>query len=267
MQELEKIKRVEDAMRLRWIEDEKGWIKLPARAWPEYQPKASCIPKLRQQCAECDGAWFPSATCAKTKFDLATALVFTGEGPPEGVELYKALALQGNLDAMVATAITLIELDDGVGVEVDEEEGMRWLEKATQANSAQAEYEMAVCYYNGNPLAEDEPAAAAFFKRAAAQGHVGGMFMYGDCLMDGIGCEKDMAAAIPWMYAAAEKGHRAARSRILALLNSMDQISRGDEFGEGKFTDSSRLTLRSGFQDQKIDLGLLPQAVPPAPRQ
>ena len=39
--------RAEEAeMRLRWERDELGWRKLPARAWPAYQPTVEEIPKI-----------------------------------------------------------------------------------------------------------------------------------------------------------------------------------------------------------------------------
>jgi len=41
----------EDEMRLRWRRDELGWRKLPARAWPPYQPTAEDIPALAARLA------------------------------------------------------------------------------------------------------------------------------------------------------------------------------------------------------------------------
>jgi hypothetical protein len=251
MDELNKLQEIEVDMRARWIQDENGWRKLNPRAWPPNQPKAEAIPELRKRVAECEGVWMPAADCEQTKFDLASALVFTGERPDEGVGIYKAMAEKGNMDGMVATAVTLIE---GLGVDVDEKKGFEWLEKATQAGNAQAQYEMGVCYYNGDPIPEDESKAFAYFKLAAEQHHQAGMFMYGDCLLDGIGCEKDVAKSIPWIYAAAEMGHRAARSRILAFLNSAGTFT-----AEGKFTDTSRLSIRKEHQAEEIDLKILPQ--------
>ncbi len=42
----------EDEMRLRWQRDELGWRKLPARAWPPYQPTADDIPVLAARLAD-----------------------------------------------------------------------------------------------------------------------------------------------------------------------------------------------------------------------
>ena len=65
---------------------------------------------------------------------------------------------------------------------------------------------------------EDERAALELLRRAAEQGHTGGLFMAGACLFNGVGCEQDLARAVRWTYQAAEQGHHTARSRVLSLL-------------------------------------------------
>ena len=71
-------------------------------------------------------------------------------------------------------------------------------------------------------------------QEAAARGHAGAQFMYGDCLLEGIGVGRDAVAAVPLLLSAAEQGHRAARSRLLSLLDAGGQVA------DGQFTDSSR---------------------------
>lgn len=113
----------------------------------------------------------------------------------------------------------------GLGsLEADEEEGLRWLRRASDANNSQAHYELGTLNYCGNysVVPEDERGAFAFFERAAATGHVGGMFMVADCLLSGVGCERDEARAVPLLYSAAEKGHRTARWRLLQLVDEWE---------------------------------------------
>eukprot|EP01047_Picozoa_sp_COSAG01_P075163 COSAG01_NODE_12791_length_1685_cov_1.468474_1_plen_127_part_00 len=71
-------------------------------------------------------------------------------------------------------------------------------------------------------------------QEAAARGHAGAQFMYGDCLLEGIGVGRDAVAAVPLLLSAAEQGHRGARSRLLSLLDAGGQVA------DGQFTDSSR---------------------------
>ncbi|CAE8651984.1 unnamed protein product, partial [Polarella glacialis] len=125
-------------MRARWVKEEEGWHRLPPRAWPEVRPKADEIPGIREQIelqrCPSPGSARLSPTCAKLTFDLASALVFAGVDPPAGVALYRGLASVRDLDGMVAAAVVLLE---GLGVERDEEEGVRLLRDASHRGSAQ----------------------------------------------------------------------------------------------------------------------------------
>ena len=68
-------------------------------------------------------------------------------------------------------------------------------------------------------------------------GHAAGLFMYGDCLLEATGCAEDGGLAVRCIHAAAEQGHRGARSRLMSLLKMDGQVT------EGIFTDSSRQSL------------------------
>merc|ERR1712079_558897 len=61
--------------------------------------------------------------------------------------------------------------------------------------------------------------------------------MLGDCLLDGVGVERDRGEAVEWLVIAAELGHRGARSRVLAVLEKKEGVT------YGLFTDASRQTL------------------------
>ncbi|CAE8674270.1 unnamed protein product [Polarella glacialis] len=208
-------------MRARWVKEEEGWHRLPPRAWPEVRPKADEIPGIREQIelqrCPSPGSARLSPTCAKLTFDLASALVFAGVDPPAGVALYRGLASVRDLDGMVAAAVVLLE---GLGVERDEEEGVRLLRDASHRGSAQGLYELGtLLYVGGGGLEEDEAAAFALFQQAASQQHTSGMFMVADCLLEGTGCEQDLASAVPLLHASAVNGHRGARQHLRQLLD------------------------------------------------
>eukprot|EP00930_Biecheleria_cincta_P016964 TRINITY_DN1361_c0_g2_i1.p1 TRINITY_DN1361_c0_g2~~TRINITY_DN1361_c0_g2_i1.p1 ORF type:complete len:313 (+),score=71.58 TRINITY_DN1361_c0_g2_i1:26-964(+) len=217
---LEPLRPGEADMRTRWTKEEEGWFKLPPRAWPEVQPKAEEVDALRAklETERCPSPGYEmSPSCAKLTFDLASALVFAAVDPPQGLDVYRSLGKSGNLEGMVASAVVLIE---GLGVKQDYKEALQWLHKAADADSAQALYELASLLYTGGAgLAEDEPEALRLWRRAAAQQHRDAMFMVADCLLEGIGCEPDLAAAVPLLHAAAMKGHRGARQHLRQLLD------------------------------------------------
>lgn len=219
--ELAKLRPREKALRERWIAEEEGWHKLPARAWPAVQPKAAEIPGLRAQ-LEAERCPPPNSrtmtsTCRQVTFDLASGLVFSHADSPAGFQIYCELAGAGDLDAMVGAATCLGE---GLGAPRDDAEAVRWLREAAVGNNAQAKFELAMGYFAGSlELDEDEAQAFALFQEAATQGHSSANFMVGDCLLEGAGCPSDPAASVPYLLRAAEKGHRGARQHLRQLLD------------------------------------------------
>jgi len=222
---LEKLRPGEAAMLKKWEEDEDRWHLLPPRAWPPNYPAPDELDGLRKRLAD-EGCPPPlaggapqSESCVRLAFDLATCLTFNGLDEPTGLRTYRALA-EGCDDAesMVAVGVVLLE---GLGVQPDEAEGLRWLRRGAAAGSVQGAYELGVASYTGLDeagLACDEAAAFALFESAASKLHTAALFMLADCLIDGCGCERDHARAVPLLHAAAERGHRLARAYLREWL-------------------------------------------------
>merc|ERR1711862_77836 len=64
--------------------------------------------------------------------------------------------------------------------------------------------------------------AAKYFRKAAKLGNVAAAYMYGECLLDGVGVSRDRAKALSWLVRAAQSGHKTAQSRVLAVLDYLD---------------------------------------------
>lgn len=220
-EELEKIRISEEAMLKRWERDEDGWRKLPARAWPEYQPNPEQLKQIQDEVAklQCTSKNDDdNVRCTGLLFNIATSLVFYNIDARAGLELFQQLANKGHVDSMVACGIVLVE---GMGVPPQEEEGIEWLKRAVKFESPQAYYELGTVLYTGIDGVVDENAEAAFeyFQAAAEHDHTAAMYMMADCLVEGDGTEKNIGRAVPLFYRAAEKGHRYARQRIRELLS------------------------------------------------
>jgi TPR repeat protein len=195
-----------------------------------------------------------SSECSQAAFDLATALVFNKLNPSEGFGIYKALSETGNSEAAVAAGVVLVEglLGKADPTAEEEQTGLSYIQKAVAVNNPQAQYELATLHYLGNVLPEDEKQAFIWFRAAAEQKHTGAQYMVlftrkailfiisrnrsvcyvahythavkfslqvGDALLEGCGCTKTPYDAVEFLYAAAVKGHRSARERILNLLD------------------------------------------------
>lgn len=223
-EEISKLKKNQHEMLRRWERDEEeNWRTLPARAWPAYQPNPEEVQRIQrrilldQPSCTLTNISSTSSACQELLFQVATGLVFYNVDSEEGLRIFRALANAGNVDAMVACGIVLVE---GFGGQISEEEGLDWLRKAVEHGSVQGYYELACLLYTGidGVLEEDGKAAFALFQRAAAAKHPGGMYMCADCLLEGEDCPRDVGEALVLLYEAAERGHRYARQRVRELL-------------------------------------------------
>jgi len=59
----------------------------------------------------------------------------------------------------------------GLGVERDVREAAAWYRKAAEQGHAHAQYELGLCYVNGQGMEKDEREAEAWYRRAAAKGN------------------------------------------------------------------------------------------------
>ena len=91
--------------------------------------------------------------------------------------------------------------------------------------------------YLGQVVEEDEEAAVALFRRAAAQNHAAGMFMLGDCMLEGDGCAREPGRAVP------------LRSEVNIELKFPPQTSRGSFSAVSTPIFASKYALESSRRD------------------
>lgn len=83
-----------------------------------------------------------------------------------------------------------------------------------------AEYNVGVCYFNGEGVEKDVAKAFEFFSKAAAQGDAQAEFAVGVCYEHGKGVEEDAAKAFEWYSKVAAQGHAQAENNMLRCLKS-----------------------------------------------
>ena len=229
--------------------------------WPPAPPTDDEVPSLeydsrfcavatraRNNGGEANGtAPSSSVYCENLQFQLAQYYLHedTKERKQRGYDMLKDLAERNNANGMCLYGVYLNEgrLD---WIEANPQEAVQWFHRAhSEHKHLQATYELAVAYFTGEGVDEDEEKAVQYFQQAANLGHAGAAYMLGDCLLDGVGIERDRADALEWLVTAGELGHRGARSRVMAVLEKEE----GKDYGE--FTDASRQTLLSSTTDNE----------------
>ena len=69
----------------------------------------------------------------------------------------------------------------------DQVEAVKWYRKAAEQNLAEAQYNLGVCYYNGEGVAKDEVEAVKWFRKAAEQNYARAQYNLGVCYERGDG--------------------------------------------------------------------------------
>lgn len=91
---------------------------------------------------------------------------------------------------------------------------LEYYEKA-QKGDAEAQFQLGLCYYNGeNGAEEDNDQAFAWFSKAGSQGHADAIYYIGNCYNGGYGVEKDYNKAIEYYHQAVNKGSNKAMNKI-----------------------------------------------------
>jgi len=102
----------------------------------------------------------------------------------------------------------------GTGLPRTQSRRYTWYRRAAEAGHAGAQFNLGVCYSNGDGVAKDAEQAASWFRRAAEAGHADAQFNLGCCYANGDGVAKDAEQAVSWYRRAAEAGYATAQFNL-----------------------------------------------------
>jgi len=103
---------------------------------------------------------------------------------------------------------------DGLGVEQDFKEAVKWFEKAANQGVADAQNNLGIMYAEGLGVEQDFKEAVRWYQKAAdqedllAQTNLGGMYA------EGLGVEQDFKEAVKWFEKAADQGAAMAQNNL-----------------------------------------------------
>lgn len=144
-----------------------------------------------------------------TKKALATARWQLTEGssnynPDAGLATYQQLAAQGNAEAMNGLGLLYSK---GIAIELNEQEGIHWLEKAAENDYAKAWYNLGLLYKEGVGATQNFEKAIACFEKAAQGGYNPAYKAWGGMAMKGKGTVENYPLASSIFQQGADKGH------------------------------------------------------------
>ena len=136
--------------------------------------------------------------------------------------------------------ITFLSVISSFAANIDE------LKKAAEQGDAQAQYNLGVCYANGNGVEKNLSEAVKWWRKAAEQGFAQAQFNLGVCYDFGKGVEKNPTEAVKWYRKAAEQGYANATKALQLLKEEMSplQIERAlslaENYSKGIFDETPR---------------------------
>jgi uncharacterized protein len=167
--------------------------------------------------------------------------------PKDAIAAYRKAADKGNSAAMVELGLLLANGSGGVAKDdaqarqlferaaaagnprgaanlagngvlpSDPNEARAMLQKAAEANSAEAQFQLGVMYAEGTGGPKDDVAARGQFEKAAAQGHAEALDWLGAFVLSGRGGPQDTAAAKGYYEKAAALGNEDAKAALERL--------------------------------------------------
>ena len=103
---------------------------------------------------------------------------------------------------------------NGEGVEKDFLQAVKWWRKAAEQGHVRAQCSLGHCYFNGEGVPQDDVQAVSWYRKAAEQGYARGQGSMGYCYDGGFGVAMDEVQAVDWYLKAAEQGDVAAQCNL-----------------------------------------------------
>ena len=160
------------------------------------------------------------------------------------------LARKGNASAQYYLAWLS---NQGRGVPENNAAALAWARKAAAQGNADAEFLVGMLYAQGKGVERDDVEAARWFQKAAAQGNWSGQMKTGMCHMCGLGLPQDYQKAYMWLDLAAARstGHNQTVNRNLRDIHAAMYLS-PDQVAEAQ-------RLARAWKPQKTERSKSPQ--------
>jgi TPR repeat protein len=125
----------------------------------------------------------------------------------------------------------------------------KWFGKAADQGFAEAQYNLAVIYFEGKGIAQDKVKAGEFFLKAAMQGMADAALEYGVMVFRGDGVAKNEEIGAQWLLVAAQRGNVIAQNRVARIYAT----GRGLKLDPIEAAKWHMLSLEAGRSDDWLE--------------
>lgn len=181
--------------------------------------------------------------------------------PPTGVAWFQRAAEAGSPTAAFNVGVMY---DRGFVLERNAEKAVEWYRKAVEGGIAPAKHNLALMLREGRGAPQDGPKAVELLREAARQGMTASMYALGDMYEHGGAVLKDPAAALAWFAITTELELQASHGTDTALSKAAQQ--RGEALQRVMTgADRERADKIGETEFKQIVAALQPRPAPPAP--
>ncbi len=150
----------------------------------------------------------------------------------------RAFAERGDTDAQFELGLRFLT---GEGLKKDDQEGVKWLEKAAEGGHLRAQYVYGSLFEDGTSVPKDPAKAASWFEKAANGGFPMAQHALAVAYELGQGVSKDSAKAASWFEKAAAQNYPPAMSALAAKLQNGEGIAKNTARAALLFFKASKL--------------------------
>ncbi|XP_050373619.1 F-box protein At1g70590 [Argentina anserina] len=163
-----------------------------------------------------------AAELGSTKGMVDAGLVFWEKGDRDkAFELYRKAAEAGDRNAQCNLGIWYLQVKPP-----NPKEAVKWLYLASIQGNVRAQYQLAICLYQGSGAERNLKQAARWYLKAAEHGYVRAMYNVSLCYRHGEGLVQSHSRARKWMKWAADCGHSKAQyEHGLTLFSEGEKIT------------------------------------------
>ena len=126
----------------------------------------------------------------------------------EELKAFRRDAARGNAEAQYNLGLCYM---DGNGIAKNMTEAVKWFRKASEQGLAKAQLNLGICYEEGWGVAKNMTEAVKWYRKAADQGLAEAQLGIGACYANGWGVEENESEALIWIRKAARQGLKPAQ--------------------------------------------------------
>ncbi len=143
-----------------------------------------------------------------------------------------------------AQAALAVAYEEGIHVQQDLTEAIRWYRKAALRDNAEVQHHLGLLYEQGRGVVQSFVQAAEWYQKAAALGYVPAQCNLANLYQAGKGLPRDLEQAAKWYEVAARQGNAQAQSNLGYVYQYGQGVVRDQQQAVFWYTQGSRAGLQ-----------------------